>query len=340
MLFNKTGEGINEIRQYCQWIFGSNKFENFVNDLVVAERGIKKITGVAAFQRAEKHYLSGNYTFESIYYTQPFNNGSGSGSSSGSSSGSNSGSNYRVDNLLVSHYQRVVALMAYVQFTETNDLSHGPTGRRVMIDNEREKLAPDWLLTRDTQALIEKSNIAIDDLLEFLDENQIPEWLNSEVYSKAKSLLIPDTETLNRLYYIEKSRRVYICLVPIINELQTRYILPVIGDDRYNELIMSLQQNNTKYSDELIKIRELAQRPLAMLAISEGLTRGIYRLPDATKISEKRAISDKVKEDALKELKLLEDYITKLDAPPVVPDRYNVAEYYRNIDPRQKYFRV
>jgi hypothetical protein len=365
MIFDKAGNGISEIRQYCQWVFGSNRFENLIGDLSAAEREVRKVVGDAVVDRAQRHYLSSNYVaMRNMYYAPMLNgnytNGSGSGSSSGSSSGSGAG--ISVNDQLVANVQRVVALLAYREFTINNDVSHGPTGRRVMIDNENEKLAWEWMLEKDDDGLVKKANSAFDDLIEFLDKNQIQEWLLSSAYEKSRGLLLHTTEMFDNAYPIDKSRRLYMALVPIIDDMQFKYIKPVMGK-YYEELILALKASvwcGCKVMEDLLK---LAAKPLALFTMAEAVQLlSVKLLPEGlvqqyksyitgrlgsfpVKQSEKEGLVKSIFDKAIAELRFLENYITNLETGSGSgSDGVDEEERPKNIaermDVRNKFVRV
>jgi len=332
MIFNKAGEGIAEVRQYCQWVFGSNRFENLINDLTKAEKEVKRVVGRAVFERAQRHYLSNDFTpMQNIYYAPMLNANNNNGSGSGSSSGSGSGDVADVNDELVACVQRVVALLSYRDFTINNDVSHGPTGRRVMIDRENEQMAFEWMLEKDDDGLVKKANDAFDDLIDFLDENQIQEWINSDTYEKSRNLIIYNTDIFNEVYPIDRSRRLYVAMIPLIEAAQHKYIKPVMGK-YYEELIIALKASvwcGCKVMEDLLRF---SRRPLALFTIAEAIQLfSVKLMPEGivqqyksyitgrngsfpVKQSEKEALIKSIYDKAVSELKYLENYVTSLDA--------------------------
>jgi hypothetical protein len=320
MIFNKDGNGISEFRHFCQWVYGSTDFRDLINDLLLAEREVAKVVGRAVFLRAERHYFSTNFTFSETMYTPTL-----AGYSSGSGSSSGSGDSVDINDQLVALVQRTVALYAYRQYSLNNDVSHGPTGRRVMIDNENEKVASEWMLEKDDDSTMRKVNDAFDALIEFLDENEIAEWVNSDIYRLTKELILSSTKEFNNVYPIDGSRRLYVAMIPFIKENQVKYIRPLITA-YYDDLITSLR-NNSNVNPVLVRIKELAQLPLALFTIATAVKRlSVKLLPDAivqeyksyitgrtgsfpVKQSEKEQYIKNITDDAVKELRLLENYI-------------------------------
>ncbi|RPJ58289.1 MAG: hypothetical protein EHM12_07995 [Dehalococcoidia bacterium] len=334
MIFNKDGNGLREIRHYCQWVLGSYDFADLVNDIILAEEEVKNTVGAEVFIRAERHYLSSDYTFsDDIYHSRVDGNGnyyhydSGNGSNSGSGSGS--GDLVDINDMLVTRIQRVVALIAYREFSINNDLSHGPTGRRVMIDKENEQMAWEWMIERDDDGLVKKANRAFDRLIAFLDEQNISEWTGSDIYRQTKELILPDSKTFNDTYPIDNNRRLYLAMVPFIKENQRKYIKPLITT-YYNDLMIGLR-NNILGTSILKDIYELCKLPLALFTIHTAIKRlSMKLLPDAVvqeykssatgrsgsfpvKQSEKEQLLRLLYEDAIKELKPLETYIENLN---------------------------
>lgn len=127
-----------------------------------------------------------------------------------------------------------IAVNAYRLYAPSNDLSHTNNGRKMRMD-DHEKNAFEWMIDRDNEAQEKRYYRALDDLLSFLEENEVPEWLNSENYKKAKLLLVSSTKDFDSVFPIE-SRLLYQKLVPGLLQCQHYEILPRISKEKLQEM--------------------------------------------------------------------------------------------------------
>jgi len=206
MLFNKSNNGSVELRDATGSYYANNKFERIKTDVMLAEKQIRRLVGLPVYQRAIAHYKSEDYLPPS------------------------STEEREVNDKLVDHLQIPIAYLATFNYYQSNLVSHEDTGRKVKLDNENEKMPWEWMLDRDDQAQLRKIHDTQDLLIEFLEENKIAEWLDSENRRLARSLFVSNQSIFQDAYPIDNSPRFYYTLMPFMREVQERTIKKALGD--------------------------------------------------------------------------------------------------------------
>lgn len=138
------------------------------------------------------------------------------------------------DSELVLQVQYPIALNAYRLFAPTNDLQHSDNGRLMRV-SENEKQPFEWMLNRDNKNQEKKYYRALDEMLEYLNENGGESWKTSEAAKKLNALFINTTEDFEDIFPIE-SRLLLIKLMPGIRKAERDFILPIIGQTLFTKL--------------------------------------------------------------------------------------------------------
>ena len=267
MIFNKENNGADELKELIGFINADITFANLKTYIDFAERDLKKIIGPEIFQVAEIHYHSNHYQMDE--------NDSGSGVDDvmnvSEDSGDGSGywtPTYAMLDTLVNYIQLPVAFHADFAYEQSNDLSHGNKGRRMLVSDE-EKLPFKWLIKQDNDNILSLAYKATDVLLDYLTEKSMyfPEWK----YGDAHSLFINRAEEFDKIFPIDKSRRMFLLLVPFIKEAEKKYIRPVITKQVFDDLKLKIKvailSENEKEYVEMINV------PLALYAMATAARR-------------------------------------------------------------------
>lgn len=215
ILFDKVGEGSEELRELTGSYYSNNEFAKIKTDVLLETESIIELVGPAVYRRAEDHYYSSEYH--------------------------SSGDLSNINDRLTDHIRLPIALLASVKYYAQNLVSHEDSGRKVKIDNENEKLAWQWMLDRDDDAHIRKAYRTMDRLISFLDKENIDEWKNSEQRRLAKTLFLDNTGRFDDVYPIDRSPRFYYAILPLMKEVQNSVIKRTLGS-RYNELLVYHQE--------------------------------------------------------------------------------------------------
>jgi hypothetical protein len=161
MLLNKAGAGNVEMKSHLGFIYLSNKFDNIISFVELAELSIRNYIGPEILIIAQAHYDSDDYNVTE--QTDP--------------------ALIMLDNL-VKKIQKPVAFEAYRNFAPSNDLTHSDKGRQ-MVSTETEKSPFEWMIERDNQNQIKMTNQFIDLLFVFLQDNSRPfrMWITETDYT-------------------------------------------------------------------------------------------------------------------------------------------------------------
>ncbi|TNE31766.1 MAG: hypothetical protein EP346_00185 [Bacteroidetes bacterium] len=255
MLFNKTGESSDAIRElvkHISFIGKSFTFDRFESDLNHQESELKKLVGNAIYTIAHDHYQSSNYELDGD-------------------------DTYAVQDELVHRMQSIIAILGYLDFAPSNDLTHDTDGRHVRVNTET-KSAYDWQLDRHEDSLRNKAYRYIDGLIEFLDLNSdsgqsLAAWRTSTAYKKANELLVNSAEKVDRFFPIESSRRIFLLIASFIREMERKHIKPILGNDRYAELKAAIISADGLEEEDELFVEEVVAPPLVQLSMAQAFRR-------------------------------------------------------------------
>lgn len=328
MLFNKNNTGTAELKALIGFFYKSNNFDNIKTDIELAEDDIIKLVGQEIYDAVDLFY-----------------HGLGL-DDSGSGSGSGSGDRTEILTKLVKYMQLPIALNAVHEYSQNTDVSHEDGGRRVKISSETEKLPWEWMLDRDSAAMLRKYYKTCDRLLVFLDkyEDSLPEWKYSEARTNSRKLFINTAEAFNEIYPIDNSRRFFLTLAPFISEVEQVYIRPVIADI-FDEVKEAIIDGDTTDYDDMLKYIRYAVAPLTMSIAVKRLSLQVF--PEGTLqtvVSEQlttqaktppvveliRLVSQSLEIDGRQRISDLQEYLLKIaqgeDYDPQIEDIFPVND--------------
>jgi hypothetical protein len=272
MIFNRSNNGADELRELTGAYYKSNDFSKVRVKVILASEDVANLIGSAIFAKAENHYLSDNYMAVVETETEP--------TDSGSAGAGIPPVNYTLLDQLVQHIQLPISFLATLWHYQGNDISHEDTGRKMKIDAESEKMAWEWMYDRDDAAAMRNYQKTFDRLIRFLNANveSFPEWAESAARTNTLSLFINTPEHFDRLYPIDSSPVFYIRLAQIMREIERKLIKPILGDT-YAELKAAIAAGNL--SDDEQELYDYVCDPIPMLTMSKALTRlNITLLPE------------------------------------------------------------
>lgn len=180
---------------------------------------------------------------------------------------------------LVQHVQLPIALMATFRYYQANMVTHGDNGRKVTINGTHEKMAWEWMIDKDDQAQLRKAYTAVDRLINYLEKENIAEWISSEARKTARELFVNSTAVFQRVFPIDSSPRFFYTVLPFIRTIQLTQIKPALGDT-YEALLTEWQANDVK--DENKSILELVQQAIPLLTMAMATRRlSVQVMPDS-----------------------------------------------------------
>lgn len=321
LLFKTT----EEVKELAGFLYATTEFDDLKTDLEIATEDVFNIVGESVYERAVKSY-------------------SGLGSGSGSGSGSAD-----VDRDLVRLFQHPIALLAVLSFSENTDVSHEADGRKVKIQKDSETIPWQWMLQKDSEAILRKANRAIDRLIAFLDKNveKVDEWKNGDVRKDMLNLFIPSAAIFEDIVPIDRSRSFFLRLLPFIRK-EDDELRVVLGESRYTQ-IKSAMKDPSSLSDQDKKVISLCREIIAPMCMAKAVRRfSVQMLPnavvqrfEATGQSQKNslpasqqaiaAIERIYKEDATKATGALVAWIKKNGETPYVapePTDYSKEKFF------------
>lgn len=279
MIFNKNSAGADELRTLTGSYYNSNEFDKISVKVELATEELVRLIGKAIYNRAEAHYLSDNYLLE----TEPSNEGAPGSEPVEEGSGGTGLPTvpYTLLNKLVQHIQLPIAFVATMWHYQGNDVSHEDTGRKIKIDKVNEAIGMQWQYDRDDATHLRNYQKAFDRLIRFLNDNAetLTEWKNSEAKKNSQSLFINTTEQFNSLFAIDDSPVFFLRLVPIMREVERKFIKPILGD-KFAELkeMIKLGTEITEDDQELI---EYVCDPIPLITMSIAVKRfSLTVIPD------------------------------------------------------------
>lgn len=260
-IFNKSDNGIEEMQQYFSHISGMLEFVDMQNDILLAQEELYKYVGKNVITRALNHYNSDDY------HSVVDEDASGSAGEEAALIQLNDG--------LVEHVQMAVCFLGYREYALNNDATHTKTGRVSRMDKDQDEVNTQ-LIDRDDRALLRKAHKAIDRLIGYIDENQLEEWIASEIYKTCRELIIWNADIFERYHPIERDRRLFLLLVPMLRRIQVNEIAPTIGTERMAQLMAYIKAKDTSAeasgsggdSEEMELLADKASFPLAYKALA------------------------------------------------------------------------
>lgn len=360
MLFNKSENGIDELKSITGFMYSYNKFENIRTDIELAQEDLERIIGAEVMELAEDHYNSEDYQQPTEEPEEPVEDppgptppGGGEPIPPGAGEDETPTPSNELLTSLVNHIQLPVAYHAIHSFSQNTDISHEDSGRKVKIDAEREKLPWEWMLEKDEKAILKKAYRTTDRLINFLDKHieYFPEWAESDARSNIKGQFISSVDDF--IYPIDNSRRFLITIRSFIDEAERKHIRPVLGDTLYQEIKTALASEEG-YTDTNVLL-PLIRVPLSLFAMSIAVDRlalqvlpeGVFqnlisdRLTQNAKhpalTEKKRELAAQLEKNAQTELKFLQQALTKIAAGE---DDYDLPDLAQGLNILNQFARV
>ncbi len=290
LLFNKESNGTEELKELLGFIDADMKFENLKSDLISSSLEMQKLISREVYAGILEVYKKASPGEE--------------------------------EEALLYAVRYPVAIHAYSNHAVVNDLAHTNDGRKARID-EHEKSAFEWQIKNNDAALERRFYKALDNLLDYLDENS-EEWKNSENYKKAHKTLVKSTFDFNDVFPLD-SRYLFEKLVPGLMQSEDFDIIPRIGSEKLELLKSKIEPDDMelcrciRYA-MVYKALAWGMRRLSVNIFPEGI---LYSYSLNKNHHEKRNQSEEPEEaaqkydaDALLYLSRIEDLMKKQNSKP------------------------
>ncbi|WP_321517436.1 DUF6712 family protein [uncultured Bacteroides sp.] len=230
---------------------------------------------------------------------------------------------------LIERMQQCIALFTWVKVIPTLDAQHGNNGRQRRL-GENEKGLTALQEYKDEANILNMAYESVDALIAFMDKKAFEFWINSIKKKAINKLLIKSKDEFDS-YYIIGSHRLFLTLIPIIKEIQDRYIIPVITRANY-DLLISENENAVD------KLKDAVCRPLALLTIRQAILRlpveilpdGIVQVQQVGTVKERikaeadarKSVAEELEQSAKTDLSDLQDIIIEMNSVEEEPDLY------------------
>lgn len=225
-----------------------------------------------------------------------------------------------------------IAVKAYMLLAPNNDIAHTSNGRKMRQD-DKEKQAFEWMLDRDNDALAARYHRAVDDMLEYLDDN-LPAWKESDAYKDSHKLFVRTTQDFDKHFRID-SRYTLLQLMPGLEQCEQYEILPRIGKERYNDLKDKLKEGSVLTEVQDLELMYLIRQACVYYSLAWGMTRlnvkifpeGVLQAYTSDRITTKgkapavKAEVEIARESFTRDAQLAYSKIESLLAPPPASDQ-------------------
>lgn len=137
--------------------------------------------------------------------------------------------------------------------------------------SEHSSPARQWVTYDLRKALLDQADVALEDLLAFLEENadDYPGWKNSDSYTRLSAGFISSATELSEEVNVSGSRRLFLMLKPYLRRTQKLYIKPVLGNMLYQHLLDT--KLNDQLADEEILLLDEIKTSLAHLTLAKAI---------------------------------------------------------------------
>lgn len=309
MLFNKDNTGGKELRHLLGFLDADTNFEKWITWVRLSVKQITSLTGKKLYNRAKTHYEGSNYAMESD----------------------------DVNSRLVRKFQLANALFAYVKLLPSLDAGHGNDGRKRQL-GEHDKSLSALEAYKDETNILNLAYEALEDLIDFAEEEKLQEWLDSDNRKSSERLFVRNTTEFNR-YYMLNSTRMYFHLVPLIREVQETQIRPIITADRYDKIqeALSVKEPDEEQKKWISFAQDYICRPLVFASLVLALKRlpvelfpdGLMQTQLVGTLREKRIATEEVRKSLISSFDDdAERAIDKLQAQIEILDGADVQERY------------
>lgn len=119
-----------------------------------------------------------------------------------------------------------------------------------------------WSFKNQLWSVIKDADTFLDQLLEFLQKEVDAEnadfaaWKNSAAYLEGKADLFRSTRAFQTYHSINGSYRTFLALIPYIQKAARKYVIPILGQAQYDELVAGLRDNDLS-ADQLALLQRV-----------------------------------------------------------------------------------
>lgn len=297
VIFNRYGNGAEELVSVLGLVDADTDITKWMPIFPLSIRRLTAIVGEEVYREAERLY----------YQNEPLS---------------------EAEQELIRMVQQPLALFTWLKVIPTLDAQHGNSGRQRRL-GENEKGLTALQEYKDEENILNLAYESVDSLVAHLEEQSYPFWTQSSKKKELSKLLIRSKQEFDG-YYMLGSHRLFLTLVPIMKEVQDRYIIPAVTTAVFDKLIDG--------DKSLAELNDRAARPLALLTMAKAVERlpvevlpeGVVSVQQIGTIKEKqraeadmrKAVAKSLTTDAERDLQNLWDDVKALLFPAEETDAY------------------
>lgn len=238
-----------EIRQHTSVISAANDFEELKSYIKRATRYLIRYIGDTTYNAALAHYKSGDYTNPNDQLYQPNTN------------------KEKLDRL-VDHIQDAVVNYALFLYVPQGNIILGDDGFKVTW-TESQRPAQEWQVKKVEKSILTTAHELFDDLLDYLEANvdEFDFWDASEKIKENRARFINSAREFSKWFNIDDSRRLFLLLLPLLDEVERKHITPELGETKTAEIREQILDDDTDISAANQTILDLVRPAEAVLTM-------------------------------------------------------------------------
>lgn len=173
---------------------------------------------------------------------------------------------------LLPYVQRPLALLTMFEYAKIGGMMVGEAGF-FRIETDDKKTPYKYQENQYKEYMLQHGYESLERMLSFLEDNEddYPDWFQSDAYERNKALFLNTAAELRDVYSKYVDRYTFEVIRPLIEDLETFAILPLLGDEQFEEVKAAiLAKNLTSLQLDLVK---LIRKAVGNFAIEEALKR-------------------------------------------------------------------
>jgi hypothetical protein len=208
--------------------------------------------------------------------------------------GGNTDNTTNAQKALLPYAQRALVSLAMMEHFTSGLAEVSDSGAHLSQSKDRKGLPSD--LRKEIQkSYQDKGFEALEQLLLFLQSspsNTYPGWEASPEKAEHLRLFINSAKDFDRYYDIGKNFRLFLALRSTILDVESKYILPILGRQLFNQLKTAILNRNT--SPQQKELIQTIQAAVAPMAIYHGIPKHADKFTDAGLIQNAQSMNYKV----------------------------------------------
>lgn len=155
---------------------------------------------------------------------------------------------------LVNKIQRAMAGLSLYLAAPVLNVAISDAGGITVQQTSTHVVASQWRVEQFRKAVNDSGNKALDDMLEFLEENKssFAVWAASSAYTELKEFFINTTKDFQKYVNIRSSRLTFLAMRPVMRKVHDFIFRSELGDNYYDELIAQIKANTVTAANEII----------------------------------------------------------------------------------------